>query len=211
MAVLNATGLTVIRGGCNIALPDASLAAEETCLLTGPSGSGKSSLIGAIAGLLEPADGKVRIEGQDLWALPRPARDRLRAQRVGVVFQTLHLVPVISVLENLLLANRLAGLSPDQPRAMSLLERLGVAELARRKPVAMSQGQRQRVAIARAVMNRPALILADEPTSALDDAATAATAALLRAIAAESGAALLIATHDARLAEAMPGRRIALS
>jgi putative ABC transport system ATP-binding protein len=207
MAVLNATGLTVMRGGRSIALPDAALAAEETCLLTGPSGSGKSSLIGAIAGLLEPADGKVQIEGQDLWALPRPARDRLRAQRVGVVFQTLHLVPVVSVLENLLLASRLAGLAP----AMSLLERLGVAELARRKPVAMSQGQRQRVAIARAVMNRPALILADEPTSALDDAATAATADLLRTVAAESGAALLIATHDARLAEAMPGRRITLS
>ena len=128
-----------------------------------------------------------------------------------MVFQTLHLVPVVSVLGNLLLAGRLAGLAPDRTRALALLERLGVGDLARRKPVAISQGQRQRVAIARAVMNRPALVLADEPTSALDDAAAGAVAAMLADVVAESGAALLIATHDARLAGLLPGRRIALS
>lgn len=205
------SGLTVTRGGRAIALPDLTLAAGETCLLTGPSGSGKSSLIGAIAGLLTPTSGAVRIEGQDLWALPAHARDRLRARRIGVVFQTLHLVPVISVLDNLLLAGRLAGLAPDRTRALALLERLGVCNLAHRRPAAMSQGQRQRVAIARAVMNRPALVLADEPTSALDDAAAGAVAAMLTDVAAECGAALLIATHDARLAQALPGQRIALS
>jgi putative ABC transport system ATP-binding protein len=211
MAVLDTQGLAVIRGGRSIVLPDLTLAAGETCLLTGPSGSGKSSLIGAIAGLLAPSSGAVRIEGQDLWAQARPARDRLRARRIGVVFQTLHLVLVVSVLDNLLLAARLAGLAPDQPRALAMLERLGVGDLARRKPVAMSHGQRQRVAIARAVMNRPALVLADEPTSALDDAAAGAVAAMLADVVAESGAALLIATHDARLAGLLPGRRIALS
>lgn len=211
MKALAASGLTVTRGGRIIALPDLSLGAGETCLFTGPSGSGKSSLIGAIAGLLAPTEGEVRIDGEDLWALTRAARDRLRARRIGVVFQTLHLLPVVSVLENLLLANRLAGLRADRNRALGLLERLGVADLAERRPTAVSQGQRQRVAIARAMMNRPALVLADEPTSALDDAAAAATAALLADVAAESGAALLVATHDARLTSALPGRRIALA
>lgn len=210
MAVLEATGLAVARGDRTIAAPDIALDAGAVCIVTGASGSGKSSLIGVLAGLLAPSRGVVRIEGTDLWAQTRPARDRLRARRIGVVFQSLHLVPVISVLENLLLANRLAGLAPDRARSQDLLDRLGVGDLGRRLPAALSQGQRQRAAIARAVMNRPALLLADEPTSALDDAATEATADLLRDVAAQTGAALLVATHDARLSRALPAARMAL-
>ncbi len=177
-----------------------SVVAGRHSLVLGPSGCGKSTLLHLIAGLLRPTRGRIRVAGQDLAAL-RPAElDRLRGQKIGIVLQNLHLIAAITVRDNLRLARSLAGLEGDEARIGQLLAELHLTGLAGARPAELSQGEAQRVAIARAVINRPALILADEPTSALDDANCAAVVRLLRQQAEASGATLVIATHDQRLA-----------
>lgn len=168
-------------------------------LVRGPSGSGKTTLLNLLAGLVRPSEGRVRVLGEDIGRLPGPARDRLRGRRIGIVFQTLHLVRPLDVLGNLQLAAFLGGTRPGDGPLRELLARVGLADRAAALPWQLSQGEAQRVAIARALVNRPALILADEPTSALDDASCAAVVDLLVEVAAEAGAALVLATHDRRL------------
>jgi putative ABC transport system ATP-binding protein len=165
----------------------------------GLSGSGKSTLLHLIAGLLQPTRGQILVAGCDVTALRPVELDRFRGQTIGIVLQNLHLISAISVRDNLRLARSLAGLAEDRARLDRLLDELGLAGLADRRPPDLSQGEAQRVAIARAVINRPALILADEPTSALDDGNCAAVLRLLREQAEASGATLVIATHDQRL------------
>jgi len=133
--------------------------------------------------------------------LPPAQRDAFRARRIGLVLQTLHLIGVVSVRENLRLAQRLAGRQVDDARIDEVLAGLGVAKLAGARASEISVGEAQRVAVARAVVNRPSLILADEPTSALDDANCAKALALLLEHAAACGATLLVATHDNRIRE----------
>ena len=171
----------------------------ERWLILGASGCGKSTLLHIIAGLLQPSAGTVVVDGQDFSALKPAALDRLRARRIGIVLQKLHLMRTLSVLENVLLPQYLAGLPQDRARAMQLLGGLGLADKAAAKPRALSQGQAQRVAIARALVNRPALLLADEPTTSLDDAACDRVLDTLFAQADAVGATLLIATHDQRV------------
>lgn len=194
--------MTAIRhrppGAGEIVLDRLSLAAGDAMLLLGPSGSGKSTLLAIAAGLRMPQHGAVAIDGQPLSALSAAARDRLRGQRVGLVFQRLHLVPSLTVAEQLQAAQRFAGLPVARSRIADTLDALGLAALARRRPAELSGGEAQRVAIARAVINAPALILADEPTASLDDDSTAQVLDLLLTQAARCGAALLIATHDQR-------------
>lgn len=125
---------------------------------------------------MSPDQGNVRILGQDLGALSESQRDRFRGRHIGFVFQQLHLMPALTVVENLALARQLAGHQPDPDRIDELLQRLGLAGLGARRPRALSHGQAQRVAIARALVNAPELLIADEPTSALDDANAAACA-----------------------------------
>lgn len=182
-----------------IALPGWCVAPGETWLLLGPSGSGKSTLLNCIAGLLRPERGRVQVAGTDLGRLGAAALDRFRGRAIGLLPQRLHLVPALSVLDNLLLAQYAAGLARDRDRALSVLAALGLAGREQDRPERLSVGQQQRVALARAVLNRPALILADEPTSALDDASCAVALDLLLGQAAGCGAALVIATHDRRL------------
>ena len=194
--------MTAIRhrppGAGEIVLDTLSLAAGDALLLLGPSGSGKSTLLAIAAGLRIPQHGAVTIDGQLLSALSATARDRFRGQRIGLVLQRLHLVPSLTVAEQLQAAQRFAGL-PAAPRIIAdTLDALGLAALARRRPAELSGGEAQRVAIARAVVNAPGLILADEPTASLDDDSTARVLDLLLAQAARCGAALLIATHDQR-------------
>jgi len=169
-------------------------------LVLGPSGCGKSTLLHLIAGLLQPSRGRILVAGRDLAALRPAERDRFRGQKIGIVLQNLHLIGAISVRDNLRLARSLAGLPDDRQRLGQLLDDLGLAALAGRRPAELSQGEAQRVAIARAVINRPALILADEPTSALDDGNCAAVLDLLRRQAQAADATLVVATHDHRLA-----------
>lgn len=170
------------------------------CVVLGPSGSGKTTLLHILAGLTVPSEGRVEIEGQALAALPPAALDRFRARRIGFVPQRLHLIGAITVADNLTLARHLAGLPPDDEGATRLLERLNIAELAGRRPTALSQGQAQRAAVARALVNEPALLLADEPTAALDEENAESVIGLLQESALASEAALVVATHDRRVA-----------
>jgi putative ABC transport system ATP-binding protein len=176
-----------------------AVATGQHSLILGPSGSGKSTLLHLIAGLLRPSCGRVVVAGQDLSALAPAELDAFRGRSIGIVLQRLHLIPVLSVRDNLRLARTLARLPPDAARIDALIADLGLAALARVRPSRLSQGESQRAAIARAVVNHPTLILADEPTSALDDANCEAVLALLRTQAEGFGATLVIATHDARL------------
>ena len=175
------------------------LDAGRTCALIGPSGCGKSTLLHLIAGLLRPQAGSVRIAGQDLGGLHGAALDRFRGRHLGIVFQRLHLLPSLSVLDNLLLAQRLARVVVDPQAAQRSLEALGVGDRARARPAQLSRGQAQRVAIARALVHRPALLLADEPTSSLDDAHATTVLELMVRQSREHQAGLLLVTHDQRV------------
>jgi putative ABC transport system ATP-binding protein len=178
--------------------------AGEHRLLLGPSGSGKTTLISLISGLLTPDQGIIEVCGERMSGAASPARDDLRRRRIGVIFQTLRLVGALSVTDNLLLAQRLAGQPRDRGTIEGLLSQLGIGHRAYAMPRALSQGEAQRAAIARALVGRPALLIADEPTSALDDANAASVARLLLNMAEANGSTLLVATHDTRLRQFIP-------
>jgi putative ABC transport system ATP-binding protein len=168
-------------------------------LVLGPSGSGKTTLLHILAGILQPTAGSVSIAGRDLTALKPAALDRFRGQSIGIVLQRLHLVSSLTVMNNLLLAQYLAGMRQDGARVHEVLASLDVAEKAGAYPHELSFGQAQRVAVARAVVNRPKLLLADEPTSNLDDVRCAQAYGLLESQARACGATLVVATHDQRI------------
>ncbi len=171
----------------------------EHCLITGRSGSGKSTLLYVLGGLLAPLSGTVRVADVDIAALAPAARDAFRGRHIGIIYQDFHLVHALTVLQNLQLAQYAAGLRPDRRRAETLLARLDIAKYRDRKPDTLSQGQQQRICIARAAINGPQLILGDEPTSALDDESCEEVMKLLLEMAKESGASLIVATHDPRI------------
>jgi len=181
-----------------LALDRFEAAQGEHWLVLGASGSGKTTFLNLVAGLLAPSEGEIEVGGQALARLQGAALDRWRGRNVGIVPQKLHLVSSLNVLENLLLAPFLAGLPTDQARAESLLEKLDLKERSRAKPDQLSHGQAQRVAIARAVMNQPKLLLADEPTANLDDVNCEQALDLLQSQAGACGATLIVATHDQR-------------
>lgn len=177
-----------------------SVARGEPALVLGPSGSGKSTLLNVIAGLTVPAAGEVLVDGVAVSSLPPAGRDAFRGRRVGLVPQRLHLIDVISVRDNLRLAQRLAGLPPDDQRIGQVLASLDLSARAGARASTLSVGEAQRVSVARAVMNRPAIVLADEPTSALDDANCERAIALLLSQCQACDATLIVATHDHRIA-----------
>ena len=178
-----------------LSLPAVNIEPSRRLLLIGPSGSGKTTLLNIMSGLLRPAAGTVRLMGQDYAALSTSARDLLRRQHIGFVFQKLHLISHLSAAENI----RLAADQPDHAHIRALMTRMNIAGIAGRKASQLSHGEAQRTAIARALAHRPKVVFADEPTSALDDAHADAVARLLLDEAAANGAALIVATHDARL------------
>jgi putative ABC transport system ATP-binding protein len=168
-------------------------------LVLGPSGCGKSTLLHILAGLVRPTGGEVNVFDTDLVSLDGKQLDAWRGAHVGIVLQALHLVPHLSVRDNLRLAQYLAH-APQQDEAIhESLAALGVADKSGRRPSALSQGEQQRVALARAVVNGPKLLLADEPTASLDDAAAERAVELLFAAAERRGATLVVATHDSRV------------
>lgn len=174
-------------------------AVGEHWLVLGASGSGKTTFLCVLGGLLRPSAGRVQVAGEDLGALSGTALDRFRGRHVGFVPQKLHLIASLTVEDNLVLSQYLAGLPQDRSRVREVLGALGLADRTQARPAELSHGQAQRVAVARAVMNRPRLILADEPTSNLDDAHCGQAAALLESQAAACGATLVVATHDQRV------------
>ncbi len=171
----------------------------EHWLVLGPSGSGKTTLLHALAGILQPTAGRVVVAEQELAALSSSALDHFRGRHIGIVLQRLHLIPSLKVLDNLLLAQYLAGMPQDRRRAEEVLAGLDLAGKPDAYPHELSFGQAQRVAVARAVVNRPRLLLADEPTSNLDDARCMQVLELLQAQARACNATLVIATHDQRI------------
>jgi len=180
-------------------LDEFALDPNSHILVVGPSGCGKTTLLHLIAGLLLPRSGRVIVEGQDLAQLSPTARDRFRGRHIGIVLQQFHLLPTLTAMQNLLVAQTIAGLPADRAAAHSMLNALDVDERVDAYPHELSVGQQQRVAIARALVNRPKLLLADEPTSNLDDEACTAVADLLLGAARKQDVSLLIATHDSRL------------
>ncbi|MDB5495473.1 MAG: ABC-type transport system ATPase component [Phenylobacterium sp.] len=198
--MLLAEDLEAGRGDRPVArLSALSVKAGEAALLLGPSGAGKTTLLLALAGLAKSFSGRVRIADTDILALRGAALDRFRGRHIGFVFQDIHLLPGLSALDNLLLSPFAAGVAQDRERARALLASLGLGDKAERAAERLSRGEAQRAAIARAMLLRPQLILADEPTASLDDPAADSVATLLLQAAAETGAALVVATHDARL------------
>lgn len=192
-------------GGPELRFPDLALAQGDTLLLSGPSGSGKSTWLALAAGLLTPGMGRLFVAGQDLSALGAADRDPWRARHVGFLPQRLVLSDALNVADNLGLAYFAAGLPVDRGAIASALGALGLEPLAERRPSQLSGGQAHRVALARALLLRPKVLLVDEPTASLDDAACAVVLDLLHQCATGVGASLVISTHDARVAKAMPG------
>ena len=189
-----------LRYGDTFALHGASLElfAGERVALMGPSGSGKSSLLHCLAGVVAPQGGEVWFEGQRLDRLSEARRSALRLERMGMVFQFGNLVPELTLVENVLLPLRVLGARRRAARtaAMELLDRLGVAEVADHRTGAVSGGQAQRAAVARALVHRPAVVFADEPTGSLDSVTAEKVLDAMVSLTAESGAALLVVTHD---------------
>ncbi|THH39486.1 ABC transporter ATP-binding protein [Neolewinella litorea] len=179
--------------------PDLRVDRAGTLLLLGPSGAGKSTWLHLLAGVLSPSGGRTELDGVDYAALRGSKLDRFRGRNIGLVFQRPYFLEALTVLENLAIARRTAGLPPDRELLQSTLHLLGMDDYADRHPGRLSVGEQQRVTIARALVNRPQLILADEPTSALDNRNAARVSALLRERASELGAALVVVTHDERL------------
>lgn len=185
------------------------VAPGERIFLRGPSGSGKSTLLGLIAGIHQPEAGRILVGGQELTEMRASARDRLRGSQLGYVFQQFNLVPYLSVVENVLLPltfsaerkQRALAQGAPEDEARRLLEQLGLpADLAGRKPGALSVGQQQRVAVARALLGQPPLVICDEPTSALDTSARDSFLNLLTQCVEASRAALIFVSHDPGLA-----------
>jgi putative ABC transport system ATP-binding protein len=176
------------------------VAPGETVGLVGPSGSGKSSLLMLMGGLERATGGTVRALGQDLTALDEDALARFRLGNLGVVFQSFHLIPTMTALENVATPLELAGARDAFERAAAELEAVGLSHRAGHYPSQMSGGEQQRVALARASVTRPRILLADEPTGNLDESTGAAIVELLFGLPDRFGATLVLVTHDERLA-----------
>lgn len=175
---------------------DLDLEAGRVAVVTGRSGTGKSTLL-AITGLLSrPPQGEVLIQGEPTAALSEKARARLRLENLGFVYQSANLIPNLTAVEQLELVDRIAGKRGDRARAMALLDELGVASRADALPGKLSGGERQRVGIARALMGDPKVILADEPTASLDPELAVEVSALLAEQSRRRGVATMIVTHD---------------
>jgi ABC-type lipoprotein export system ATPase subunit len=199
--VLNITGLTKSYTSPDgtikqvVSVDSFAMAAGAQIGMKGSSGSGKTTFLNLIAGIVKPDAGSIMINGAELTTLSESKRDRLRATTLGCVYQSFNLLQGYTCLENVLLAMAF-GAGRDRAFAKTLLQRVGLSHRLDYYPRQLSIGQQQRVAVARALSNRPKLVLADEPTGNLDAANAAETLALLRDTCAEQGAALLLVSHD---------------
>jgi putative ABC transport system ATP-binding protein len=186
--------LTIVHG---VSL---DIAAGESVAVVGASGAGKSTLLALLAGLDLPTTGRVLLAGTDLTQLDEDGRARLRAQRVGFVFQSFHLIPALTALENVMLPLELAGRPDARSAAFETLQRVGLKDRTGHYPRQLSGGEQQRVALARAFVTRPAVLFADEPTGNLDTATGGRVGELLFELNAHSRTTLVLVTHDRELA-----------
>ena len=181
-----------------IALPD-----KQRVAIIGPSGSGKSTLLGLIAGLDQPTSGSITIDGVEISAMRENALARYRRDHIGYIFQSFHLIPTLTALENVLVPLELAGIRGAQARATDLLGAVGLAGRLSHYPVQLSGGEQQRVAVARAFACRPPILLADEPTGNLDSATGQHIMRLLLSLHRDFGTTLILVTHDRAMASSM--------
>ena len=179
---------------------DIAVSTGEAVAIVGPSGSGKSTLLGILAGLDTPTNGSVHMLGESLTTLDEDERARLRAGKVGFVFQSFQLLPGLTALENVMLPLELANAPDATDRAMQMLEQVGLSDRATHQPLQLSGGEQQRVAIARAFVANPALLFADEPTGNLDSATGQKITDLMFSLREQFGSALVLVTHDDTLA-----------
>jgi putative ABC transport system ATP-binding protein len=176
------------------------IAAGESVAIVGASGAGKSTLLALLAGLDAPTSGRIWLAGADLGVLDEDGRARLRAQRVGFVFQAFHLVPALTALENVMLPLELAGRTDARSGALAALERVGLSKRKGHYPRQLSGGEQQRIALARAFVTSPAVLFADEPTGNLDTSTGERVGALLFELNANSQTTLVLVTHERDLA-----------
>ena len=181
-------------------VPSYEVAAGEQVVLIGPSGCGKTTLLHVIAGITKPEKGVVRLDGVAMTDFSEAGRDRIRADKLGYVFQTFNLLAGFSALENVMLGMSFASKRPSAERAKDLLERVGLGHRLGNKPGAMSVGEQQRVAVARSLANQPKLLLADEPTANVDPGNQSQIVDLIRATCREENISLLMVTHSTEVA-----------
>jgi putative ABC transport system ATP-binding protein len=187
-------------------IPDISLDAGDQMLVIGKSGSGKTTILNIIAGLLKPKSGTVTIDGTDIYSLKGSQLDKFRGKNIGIIFQKPHILAPLTVEENLQLANFFV--KENTQMIEPLLKELGIFDKKKARINTLSEGEAQRVSIARALVNKPKLILADEPTASLDDENAAAVVRLLQTQAKKYNAALIIVTHDQRVKDHIPNQII---
>ncbi len=178
-----------------IDVPQFKLSAGEQLGMKGESGTGKTTLLHLIAGILVPDSGRILIANAEMTALGEAARDRLRAKKIGYIFQTFNLLQGYTALENVMLG-QMFGAGVDERKSRELLHRVGLGDRLHYRPRQLSVGQQQRVAVARALANRPSLVLADEPTGNLDRTHARDALRLICDVCSENGAALLLVSHD---------------
>jgi len=196
LQLASAAGPVNILNGVTLNVP-----AGQTIALTGPSGSGKSSLLMVAAGLERPSSGRIEVAGTDITGMGEDAAARFRRGRIGIVFQAFHLIPTMTALENVAVPLELSGTADAWERAEAELKAVGLGDRAAHYPGQLSGGEQQRVALARAMAPRPDVLFADEPTGNLDSVNGAAIAELLFALNAERGATLFLVTHEESLAQ----------
>lgn len=189
-----------------ISFPDMDCLSDQRYLIIGQSGTGKTTLLHLLGGLLKPKKGSVSINDQDLSDMSGQALDRFRGDNVGIIFQQTHFMDSLNVEENLMIAQKLAGHAINKAEITTILDKLNIGHKQSAKTKNLSQGEKQRVAIARALINKPVVILADEPTSALDDKNCLEVVDLLERTADDANATLLIVTHDNRLIDHFPNQ-----
>ena len=186
-------------GSEELSFSDFTIEKGDKLLILGNSGTGKTTLLHLMSGLLKGQNGNIELDNTDILKLNETDRDHFRGQNIGLVFQKPHLIGSLSVLDNLLLCQYLAGLKKDANKIQQLLTEVGLKEKANSKISELSQGQSQRVSVVRALLNDPKLILADEPTSSLDDMNAKAVLDVLIKKTEENNSILIIATHDQRV------------
>ena len=185
---------------------DLAVPSGRRLAIVGPSGSGKSTLLGLIAGLDAPSSGSIVIDGTDITTLDEDRLARLRGAKIGFVFQSFHLIPSLTALENILVPMEIAGRRDAAARAGDLLAEVGLEDRGHHYPSQLSGGEQQRVAIARALSNEPIIVLADEPTGNLDSRTGRQVIELLLQINRERGATLVVVTHDQEIASVADAR-----
>lgn len=206
MIILSHLTMRLAGGGHQITiLDDVSLeiSDKQRVAIVGPSGSGKSTLLGLIAGLDQPTSGSITLDGIEISGMRESALARYRRDHIGYIFQSFHLIPTLTALENVLVPLELAGVRGAKDRATDLLRAVGLGDRLQHYPVQLSGGEQQRVAVARAFACRPPILLADEPTGNLDSATGQSVMNLLLSLHRDYGTTLVLVTHDRALASSM--------